>query len=218
MELAKYEGMLAIQGLGELPDESAAALASFPGPYLILSGPAAEKLSPAAAESLAKVPGVLQIQLRELDSVPLAERFARQINWTLSNLETVSKEAAPALSQYKQFFNLRALDGAGFARIGEAIRGRHHFRNGNHAPGADNPHAGSRGDSCRRRGSKSLYLGLTVLDSPEVARALTKSQPGVKLPRLRAATPEVIAILKDAKSIETPPLESIYVLSDSPLD
>ncbi len=41
-ELAKYEGVLAIQGLRELPDESAAALALFPGPYLILSGPAAE--------------------------------------------------------------------------------------------------------------------------------------------------------------------------------
>jgi hypothetical protein len=62
-------------------------------------------------------------------------------------------------------------------------------------------------------GSKPLYLGLTVLDSPEVARALAKSQPGVKLPRLRAATPEVIEILKDAKSIETPPLDSVYVLS-----
>jgi hypothetical protein len=30
-ELAKYEGILEIQGLGELPAESAAALASFPG-------------------------------------------------------------------------------------------------------------------------------------------------------------------------------------------
>lgn len=62
-------------------------------------------------------------------------------------------------------------------------------------------------------GSKSIYLGLTVIDSAAVARALAKSQPGVKLPRLRAATPEVIAILKAVKSIETPPLESLYVLS-----
>ncbi len=64
-ELAKYEGILEIQGLGELPDESAAALASFPGPYLFLSGPAAENLSPEAAASLAKIPGVLRIQSRE---------------------------------------------------------------------------------------------------------------------------------------------------------
>jgi hypothetical protein len=87
----------------------------------------------------------LQIQLRELDSVLLAQRFARQIHWTLSNLETVSKEAAPALSQYKQFFDLRPL---------------------------------------------------TVLDSPAVARALAKSRSELSLPRLRAATPEVIEILK----------------------
>jgi hypothetical protein len=58
-------------------------------------------------------------------------------------------------------------------------------------------------------------LGLTVLDSPEVARALSKAEQKVQLPRLRAATPEVIAILKDAKSIETPALESVYVLSAS---
>ncbi len=64
-ELAQYEGTLVIEGLGELPDESAAALASFPGPYLILSGPVAEKLSPEAAASLAKIPGVLWIQSRK---------------------------------------------------------------------------------------------------------------------------------------------------------
>ena len=54
-----------------------------------------------------------------------------------------------------------------------------------------------------------------MLDSPKVARALAKSQSGVNLPRLRAATPEVIAILKDAKSIGAPSLESLYVLSES---
>jgi hypothetical protein len=59
-----------------------------------------------------------------------------------------------------------------------------------------------------------LYLGLRGLDSPEVARALAKSQPGVKLQCLRAATPKVIEILKEAKSIETPPLENVYVLSE----
>jgi hypothetical protein len=64
-------------------------------------------------------------------------------------------------------------------------------------------------------GSKSMYLGLTVLDSPAVARALSKPQWGVNLPRLRAATPEVIAILKESTSIKTPPLESLYVLSES---
>jgi hypothetical protein len=33
----------------------------------------------------------------------------------------------------------------------------------------------------------------------------------VQLPQLRAATPEVIAILKENKSIVTPALESLYV-------
>ena len=214
VELAKYEGFLAIQGLGELPDESAAALASFPGPYLILSGPAAEKLSPAAAESLAKVPGVLQIQLRELDSVPLAQRFARQINWTLSNLETVSSEAAPALSQYKQFFNLRALTVLDSPEMARRFVEGTTSGTGITLPGLSTLTPESA--EILAGGSKPLYLGLTVLDSPEVARALAKSQPGVNLPRLRAATPEVIAILKDAKSIETPPLASVYVLSASP--
>ncbi len=212
-ELAKYEGILAIQGLGELPDESAAALASFPGPYLILSGPGAEKLSPAAAESLAKLPGVLQIQLRHLDSVPLAQRFARQINWTLSNLETVSKEAAPVLSQYKQFFNLRALtvlDSPEMAR---------RFVEGTTGGGSITLPALStlsfEAAEILAGGSKPMHLGLTVLDSSAVARALAKSNREVNLPRLRAATPEVITILKESNSIMTPGLDTISVLSPS---
>ncbi len=214
VELAKYEGFLAIQGLGELPDESASALASFPGPYLILSGPATQKLSPKAAESLAKVPGNLLLeQLRDLESVPLAQRFARQINWTLSNLENVSKEAAPALSQYKQFFNLRAL-----TVLDSPEMARRFVEGTTSGTGITLPSLATLSPQAAEilaGGSKSLYLGLTVLDSPEVARALAKSRPGVKLPRLRAATPEVMAILKDAQSIETPPLDSIYLLTSS---
>jgi hypothetical protein len=212
VELAKYEGILAIQGLRELPDESAAALASFPGPYLILSGPAAEKLSPQAAESLAKVPGVLQIQLRELDSVPLAERFARQINWTLHHTETVSKEAAPALSQYKQFFYLRAL------RVLDSPELARRFVADGSSGGITLPaltRITSEAAEILAAGSKTLYLGLTVLDSADVARALSKSQQQVQLPRLRAATPEVIAILTEAKSITIPAVDTIYVLSPS---
>lgn len=210
-ELAKYDGTLAIQGLGELPAESAAALACFQGPYLILSGPGVEKLSPDAAASLAQVPGVLQIQLRELDSVPLAQRFARQINWTLTNLETVSKDAAAALSLYRQFLNLRALtvlDSAELARrlVADGSAG------GITLPALSKltPEAAE----ILAAGSKPLYLGLTVLDSPAVARALARSKPVVRLPRLRAVTPDVVAVLKEATSIETPPLESLYVLPE----
>ena len=205
VELAKYEGVLAFQGLGELPDESAAALASFPGPYLILSGPGVEKLSPAAAASLAQVPGVLQIQLRELDSVPLAERFSRQTNWTLYNLETVSKEASLALSQYKHFFNIRALtilDSPDMARrFAEGLTG------GNSVVLPALSRLSPAAAEILSSGSKRLSLGLTVIDSPAVATALAKSESRLSLPRLRAATPEVIEILKLSES-------DIYVLSE----
>jgi len=209
VELAKYEGILAIQGLGELPDESAAALASFPGPYLILSGPAAEKLSPAAAASLAKIPGVLQIQLRELDSVTLAERFARQINWTLSKLEIVSNEAAPALSQYQQFFEVRSLtvlDSPAMAR--RFVQGT---TGGN---SITLPALSKLSPQCAEilaTGDKPLYLGLTVIESSGVARALAQSRSKLSLPRLRAATPEAIEILKLAE-------RNLYVLPEEPRD
>jgi hypothetical protein len=212
-ELAEYEGILEFQGLGELPAESAAALASFPGAYLVLSGPAAEKLSPEAAASLAEIPGTLQIPLRELDSVPLAQRFARQSRWTLFNLETVSREAAPALSRYKPFLNLRALTVLDSPEMAKRLVEGTTPGSSITLPALSNlsPEAAE----ILGAGSKSIYLGLTVLDSPAVATALSKSRQGVNLPRLRAATPEVIAILKESTSIETPSLESLYVLSES---
>jgi hypothetical protein len=216
VELAKYEGNLAIEGLGELPAESAESLASYPGPRLSLSGPAVERLSPEAA-ALAKSTAILHIPLRHLGSKPLAERFVRQGgNSTLYNLETVSREAAPALTQYNSFFDLRALtvlDSPEMAR--RFVEG---VTTGNSITLPALSTLSTEAAEILARGSKSLYLGLTVLDSPAVAQVLAKAQEGVKLPRLRAATFEVIAILKDAKSIETPPLESIYVLSESPLD
>jgi hypothetical protein len=213
VELAKYEGMLAIQGLGDLPDESAAAFASFPGPYLILSGPATEKLSPKAAASLAKVPGNLLLeQLRDLDSVPLAQRFARQINWTLSRLETVSNEAAPALSQYKQFFYLRALT------VLESPELARRFVADPSSGGITLPALSTLSPEAAEiivTSLKPIYLGLTVIDSPAVALALTKSPKGVTLPRLRAATMEVIQILKEAKSVTVPTLDAVYVLKET---
>ncbi len=213
VELAKHTGILEIKGLGELPDEAAAAFASFPGPYLILSGPAAEKLSPKAAAALAEVPGVLDISLKELDSLPLAERFARQITWTLRDLETVSEEAIPALIQYKQTFDLRNLRVLESPQLAERL-----IRNnwGPTLPTLDaiSPEAAR----IVATSSHAIYLGLTVLDSPAVARALATSRSLVNLRRLRAATPEVLAILKSAKSITTPPLETLYILSETTPD
>jgi hypothetical protein len=210
VELAKYEGNLAIEGLGELPAESAAALASYPGPRLSMSGPGLERLSPEAAASLAKVEAVLKIPLRHLDSKPLAERFARQSSWTLYKLETVSGEAAPALTQYRPFFDLRAL------KVLDSPEMARRFVEGvTTASSITLPALSTLSPEAAEvlgAGSKSMSLGLTVLDSPAVARALSKSRQGVNLSRLRAATPEVIAILKESKSIQTPPLESVYVL------
>lgn len=213
VELAKYEGNLEIESLGELPAESAAALASYPGPRLALSGPAVERLSPEAAAALAKSSAILHIPLRHLGSKSLAERFVRQGgNSTLYNLETVSREAAPALTQYRSFFDLRALT------VLDAPEMAKRFVEGTTTANSIMlPALSTLTPECAEIlavGSKPLYLGLTVLDSPEIARAMAKSRPGVTLPRLRAATPEVIAILNDAKSTKTPPLESVYRLSE----
>jgi hypothetical protein len=153
----------------------------------------------------------LHIPLRHLDSKPLAERFVQQRgSSTLYNLETVSREAAPALTQYSSFFDLRAL------KVLDSPEMARRFVEGVTTSNAINLPALAKlspeAAEVLGAGSKSMHLGLTVLDSPEVARALSKSQQGVNLSRLRAATPEVIAILKESKSIQTPPLESVYVL------
>jgi hypothetical protein len=217
VELAKYEGNLEIEGLGELPAESAAALASYSGPRLSLSGPALERLSPEVAASLANASAELHIPLRHLDSKPLADRLARERgNSMFYNLETVSREAAPALTQYRSFFDLRAL------KVLDSPEMARRFVDGvTTANSVTLPALSDITHQCAETlasGSKSLFIGLTVLDSPETARALAKSRSKVTLPRLRAATPQVIEILRDAKSIETPPLESIYLLSESHLD
>lgn len=212
-ELARYEGTLAFQGLDELPDASAEALASFSGPYLILSGPGAETLSPAAAESLARLPAILQMPLRHLDSVPLAERFSRQISWTLSNLETVSAPAARALTQYRQFFDVRALTTL------ESPEMARRFTDGTTGGSSITLPALStlspEAAEILASGSKPLYLGLTVIDSPAVALALAKTSNEVNLPQLRAATAEVITILAESKALKMPSLDTIYVLPPS---
>jgi hypothetical protein len=131
----------------------------------------------------------------------------------LYNLETVSREAAPALTQYSSFFDLRAL-----TVLDSPEMARRFVEGVTTASSITLPALSTLSPEAAEilgAGSKSMYLGLTVLDSPAVARSLSKSQQGVKLPRLRAATPEVMEILKESKSIETPPLESLYVLSES---
>jgi len=138
--------------------------------------------------------------------VPLAEKYARQSSRTLDELEFISAEAVPAYVQYNGFFTLRqlpVLDSPTLAaRLIQDSTGQVLPSLRSLSPAAaevliTSPH--------------SIYLGLTVLVDPVVARTLAKSRKGVQLPQLRAATPEVIAILKENKSIVTPALESLYV-------
>lgn len=212
-ELARFEGSLTLHGLGELPDEAAVALAAYKGPYLSLFGPGAERLSPVAAAALAKIPGVLWLPLRELDSVPLAQRFASQLNWTLSNLETVSPDAGTALANYRSFFDLRALTAV------ETVDMAARFVEGTTTASsitlpalqALSPAAAER----MVQGPKKMTLGLRVLDDPETARALARRPEQISLPRLRAVTPTVRDILSQAAGISMPPLESLYLLSEA---
>jgi len=206
-ELAKYEGTLGLFGLREFPAKSAAALETFPGPYLRLSGPATEIVSPEVAASLAKVAGNLLIPLRELDSEPLAARFARQITWTLQNLESVSKDSVPALIQYKQTFQVRKIGALESPELAKRFLGNNY---GPTLPALTRLSPEAAGNIAQS--PNSMLLGLDHLDSERTARALSTAKGGVKLPRLRAVTPEVLAVLKEAKSIETPALDGLYTI------
>ena len=108
-EPAKYRGRLSIAGLEELSPQAAAALASFRGTRLELSGPATDNLSSETAAALATFPGTLDMPLTALDSVPLARKYARQSTRTLDGLEVISAAAIPAYVRYDGFFTLRQL-------------------------------------------------------------------------------------------------------------
>jgi hypothetical protein len=159
------------------------------------------------------LPAILQIPLRDLDSVPLAERFAQQISWTLSKLETVSAPAAQALTQHRQFFDMRALTTLESPEM--ARRFIEGTTGGNSVTLPALSTLSPEAAAILASGSKPLYLGLTVIDSPAVALALAKTSNEVSLPRLRAATAEVITILAESKSLKMPAVDTLYVLSPS---
>ena len=209
-ELANYLGRLSIAGLQELPPRAAAALVTYRGPRLELSGPATDRLSPDTASALAMLPATLDMPLRVLDSAALAEKFALQSSRTTDQLEEISSEAIPTYVGYKGFFTLRqllALDSPALAsRLIQDSTGQVLPSLQAITPAAAKVLA---------TGPSEIYLGLAVLDDPEVVRALAVSRKGANLPRLRAATPEVIAMLKETKTIKTPSLETIHVLSGS---
>ncbi len=103
-ELAQYRGWLSISGLQELSPQSAAALVSYRGPRLELSGPATDKLFPETATALANLPGTLDMPLEILDSVPLAEKHARQSGRTLDGLEAIGRSDC-GVCEIKRFFS-----------------------------------------------------------------------------------------------------------------
>jgi hypothetical protein len=148
--------------------------------------------------------------LKVLDSVPLAEKFARQSSRTLDGLEFISAEAIPACVKYNGFFTLRqltVLDSPELAaRLIQDSSGQVLPSLRTISPAAAEVLVTS---------PNEIYLGLTSLTDPRVALSLRKAQKGVKLPQLRAATPTVVKILGSSASITMPPPESIYMLPKS---
>ena len=209
-ELAKYRGRLSIAGLRALSPESAAALVPYRGPFIELSGPATDRLSPETAAALAAIPGNLTMPLRALDSVPLAGKFARQSSRTLDGLESISASAIPACVAYKGFFTLRqlvTLDSPELAaRLIQDSSGQTMPSLRTITPAAA---------EVLITGPSDILLGLRSLDDPAVAVTLTKAKKKVSMPHLRAATPTVIQILSRTPSIITPPLRSLRVLPDN---
>ncbi|MFM8986566.1 MAG: hypothetical protein ACKONH_11025 [Planctomycetia bacterium] len=109
-ELAQYRGRLSIAGLlGELSAEAAAALQAYRGPSIDLSGPAIDRPSPATAAALAEIPVKLDLPLRVLDSVPLAEKLAGQSSLSLNDLTVLSGEVAQALARHSRDLSLNGL-------------------------------------------------------------------------------------------------------------
>lgn len=208
-ELAAYRGRLSIAGIREFSPQAATALAAYRGPALGLAGPVIDKPSPETAAALAGFPGRLEIDLRVLDSVPLAERFRRTSD-RLDDLEFISPEAVASAVQKDGFFTLRrltVLDSPELAaRLIQDSSGQVLPSLQRITPAAAEVLVTS---------PNKVALGLRVLDDPALATILTKARKGVMLPRLRAATPEVIAILKNAGAVEIPFVGDLYGRGDS---
>ena len=208
-ELAAYRGRLSIAGIRKLAPDAAAALAAYRGPMLDLAGPGLDALEPESAAAIAECPVTLNIDLRRLDSVPLALRLSRSSD-SHDHLEFISAEAMAAAVQKAGFFTLRrlpVLDSPQLAaRLIQDSSGQVLPSLQRISPAAaevlvTSPH--------------KVVLGLRVLDDPELATMLTKAGKGVALPRLRAVTPEVIAILKTAATVEIPFIGELYGRGDS---
>jgi hypothetical protein len=206
-ELAGYRGRLSFANLEELSPRVAAELATYRGPILGLVGPATDRLSPETAAALAKFTGKLEMPLRVLDSIPLAEKYARDKR-TVDWLEVISATVVPTYVKQDNFFTHRQL-----AVLDSPIIAARLIQDSSGQSLPSLQTISREAAEVLATGPNALFLGLIVLDDPAVARSLANSPKGAQLPRLRAATPEVLAILKAAPSIKTPPLDSIYLLS-----
>ncbi len=208
-ELAKYRGRLSIAGLRTLSPQAAVALVPYRGPSLDLAGTATDKLSSETAAALATFPGNLQMPLKVLDSVPLAEKFARQSQRSLDGLESISADAIPAYVKYKGFFTLRQLTMLDSPELAARLI---EDSSGQVLPSLQT--ITSAAAETLAKGPSKIYLGLTSLDDLNVAFALRNSGKDVQLPRLRAATPKVRGLLASSENISMPPPESIYILPE----
>ncbi|VTR99827.1 hypothetical protein [Tuwongella immobilis] len=215
-ELGQFEGTLMISSLRELSPESAAGLAKFPGPYLRLFGQATHTLAPETAAELAKIPGRLLLEeLKRVDSIPLCDKNARDFGWYWNRVETVAPEAVPALIQFKGLFDLGGLVVLDSPILAQRIIDLSLSTGRNlHALQRISPEAAA----VFATFDKPLRLGLTVLDDVAVAQAFAQAKGKIELKRLKAATPEVIAILKNSKTVDVPNLESLYLLIQSQED
>ena len=127
--LVKHEGALSFNGLTELSPETAAVLAKHApgkgnGPVvgdadLRLNG--LKSLSPKAAEALAAHPGkVLLYSLENLDSIPLAQKLARQRGELRLGVRELSPTIAAELAKHRGTDPVQMRNGVIFRRQDDA--------------------------------------------------------------------------------------------------
>jgi len=194
-ELARYRGRLSIAGLrGELSPEAAAALQAYRGPFIGLSGPAIDRPSPETAAELAKIPVKLDLPLRVLDSVPLAEKLAGQSSLSLNDLTVLSDEAAKALARHTRDLSLNGLTTLS-AEAAKALA-RHQAALGLRLNGLTTLSEEAAKALAEYKGFLSLN-GLTKLPA-DAAKALAQHEGGLSLTGLTTLSAEAARALAAA--------------------
>lgn len=238
-ELARYRGRLSIVGLrGELSPEAAAALQAYRGPSIVFSGPAIDRPSPETAVELAKIPVKLDLPLRVLDSVPLAEKLAGQSSLSLNDLTVLFDEAAKALARHTRDLSLNGLTTLS-AEAAKALA-RHQAALGLRLNGLTTLSEEAAKALAEYKGFLSLngltklpaeaakalaaadkWSGLlprvTALDSPDavaVAEALATKKGPLNLPSLRKISPKTLTALIQKGDVEIPLIETLELIPE----